>query len=193
MATLAHAFLAQALTGDTGNRLGLRDKSLSLKSYVFAQPKPGNWQFAMDFAQSQGNCGFAYTINNIRDFVPQVPLSIQLASETLAPVLRHSKFSLAKVAVEGLGRVRSHIARDASHFTNTISQVTAEFDDRFFVPGSPVGSAGSAGGQSLDYMPVGVVIAGTPNTSPGPKDDLLWEHHAGHYRLLVEGLGEVYP
>jgi hypothetical protein len=81
IATLVHAFLHYAITADPTNKFGLRDSGYTLKSEVFAQPKPGNWQFAMDFAQIAGSHGTAFVINNDLDWVPQVPLSLEFFDE----------------------------------------------------------------------------------------------------------------
>jgi len=60
---------------DPKDKFGLRDSGFTLKSDVFAQPKPGNWQFAMDFSRIAGSKGTAFVINNNLDWVPQTPLS----------------------------------------------------------------------------------------------------------------------
>jgi hypothetical protein len=75
LATLAHAFLHYAIIDPT-DKFGLRDRGFTLKSYVFAQPKPGNWQFAMDFSRIAGSKRTGFVINNNLDWVPQTPLSI---------------------------------------------------------------------------------------------------------------------
>jgi hypothetical protein len=52
MATMTHAFFHYAMKDATAteNLLDLYGKNYKLKSYVFAQPKPGNFAFAADFA-----------------------------------------------------------------------------------------------------------------------------------------------
>lgn len=80
IATLVHAFLHYAIA-DPANPFGLHSNGFTLKSYVFAQPKPGNWQFAMDFARIAGSKGTAFVINNDWDWVPQTPLSIEFFDE----------------------------------------------------------------------------------------------------------------
>src|SRR5208283_141394 len=47
LATLAHAFFYYAAQE---GRFGVPEMKLKLRSYVFAQPKPGNTQFTLDFA-----------------------------------------------------------------------------------------------------------------------------------------------
>jgi len=85
IATLIHAFLHYAITDPT-DRFGLRDSGFTLKSYVFAQPKPGNWQFAMDFSRIAASRGTAFVINNNLDWVPQTPLSIEFFDEPGAAI-----------------------------------------------------------------------------------------------------------
>lgn len=79
IASLLHAFLHYSDRPDN-RQYGLAAKGFKLHSYVFAQPKPGDWRFALDFARniSNGASGeTAYVINNVNDWVPQVPLTIE--------------------------------------------------------------------------------------------------------------------
>ena len=81
IATLLHALLYHAshpFVTDTPFGKAIHAKKFSFKSYVFAQPKPANWQFCQDFAQIAGNQGLAICINNSRDWVPQVPFALGL-------------------------------------------------------------------------------------------------------------------
>jgi hypothetical protein len=79
IATLLHAFLHYS--GSPNNKqYGLASKGFKLRSYVFAQPKPGDWRFLLDFTRniaSETSGESAYVINNVNDWVPQVPLTIQ--------------------------------------------------------------------------------------------------------------------
>jgi hypothetical protein len=76
VAVLAHAFLYQAqYYPDGGDPFGLRDKAYSLKSYTFAQPRPGNLQFALNFARMTGGGATSFAINNTIDPVPMVPVT----------------------------------------------------------------------------------------------------------------------
>ncbi len=80
IATLLHAFLHHRASEKNGY-YGLADAKFKLTSYVFAQPKPGDWQFAMDFARGLANRGeTAFVINNANDWVPQVPLTVEWPS-----------------------------------------------------------------------------------------------------------------
>ncbi|MDE2060220.1 MAG: lipase family protein [candidate division NC10 bacterium] len=189
LATLAHAFLNHALTGsDDKNSFGLKGKNFSLKSYVFAQPKPGNWQFAMDFAEGIGNQDLAYTINNTSDWVPQVPLSIQLVSETLQPIATASGHWFANSALNFLARIRRSASSQVSKLTNYKENITKNFDDRYFVDAGQFSQTGY-GGSSLDYMPVGNLRAFRPKNDMKAGDgDLFWEHHLARYKELLDAL-----
>lgn len=83
IATLLHSFLLER-KAPINEGYGLSKKHLKIYSYVFAQPKPGDWNFAMDFSRSlyrANDDAFAYVINNTWDWVAQAPLSVQWPSE----------------------------------------------------------------------------------------------------------------
>ncbi len=80
IAALLHAFLHYAINHPT-DRYHLANRGYSLKSYFFAQPKPGNWQFGMDFASIASSRGTSFTVNNAQDWVTQVPLAVQFLDE----------------------------------------------------------------------------------------------------------------
>jgi hypothetical protein len=93
IATLLHAFLHNR-AADKNKYYGLGTKRFKLRSYVFAQPKPGDWQFAMDFSRglyAGGNDEFAYVINNANDVVPQVPFTIQWLTQGFDQILKDWK------------------------------------------------------------------------------------------------------
>jgi hypothetical protein len=88
LATLLHSFLMNRAQPNNA-AYGLSGKGFKIQSYVFAQPKPGNWDFAMDFSRALFESGgSAYVINNSWDWVPQAPLSVQWPSEFTARVLQ---------------------------------------------------------------------------------------------------------
>ena len=83
IATLLHALLYYSSREGLETPLGkaLSAKQFDIKSYVFAQPKPGNWQFAQDFAEIAGNQGRLLCLNNSRDWVTQVPFAYGLVDD----------------------------------------------------------------------------------------------------------------
>lgn len=72
MAALTHSFLHYQM-GDS--RFGLKPNQYILKSYMFAQPKPGNVLYSLDFHLIAPDN--AWTFNNILDVVPRVPLTAE--------------------------------------------------------------------------------------------------------------------
>ena len=217
IATLLHAFVFHAVKGCTAieencvnDRFGLKGKSFGLKSYVFAQPKPGNWQFAMDFANAVGNSGYAYTVDNIKDWVPQLPLSVQLLDETLDEVLANSN-PAAKAPQNIVGGVvkdiRRGIAAHTAKLTAAIIGKQNHLDPAYF--SAAIGGMKQASsvwykpwtwfndpepmgaGSSINYAPAGVVLAVRPGPSDiAPPGDELWEHHTLRYVRMVDALGQ---
>lgn len=197
VATLIHAFIYYA-TVDEHNpyQLGFAGKS-ALKSYLFAQPKPGNLQFAQDFARIAAET--AFVINNDRDPVPQVPLSL----ETVAEVAKYVEEDNADVDV---GSVLDDIAETLTNAKNGVRGAIAELftghvaDDfegtgvaasveRYFGD-SPV-SLLDTRAKSLNYtlagqlIPVFGLVKGGNCYTIGERPDMLLQHHATSYRKLI--------
>ncbi len=55
----------------------LTAKRYIYKTYLYAQPKPGNSHFGRDFERIVSNCATGFCITNTQDWVPQVPLTLQ--------------------------------------------------------------------------------------------------------------------
>ena len=199
MATLIHSFLYYALT-DPKDRYGLKDQlnTDQLKSYVFAQPKPGNLQYAQDFARiTKDN---AYVINNDRDPVPQLPLSL----ETIAEVTQYIAEDNDNVAV---GDWLNHVIESFSHTTNTLRNKLADmFTDKLADKFKYANIEGSinryfpasdekpyvALAHSLNYTLAGQLVPvfglekGGAQYPIGSYVDRLLQHHATSYRLLIQ-------
>ncbi len=206
VATLLHSFLHYACAenkyllvaeenradfADCGN-FGLTGKDFQIKSYVFAQPKPGNWRYAMDLAQIAGNAGRFYAVNNYDDPVPQVPFAIQFLSD-----------SLTKQEMDALGRplrfleffvkLSNSIRRglsgaiDEAELDDKMNR-QAHIDPAFANSGS---KDAANGGSSLNFTPAGHVIAVRAGKRDdeaylkvAPYDDFLREHHLWRYDQL---------
>jgi hypothetical protein len=103
MATLVHAFLFNALSvaeSSPEDPLGLKGERYRLKSYAFAEPKPGNYPFAAEFARYTQGPDTAIVINNDIDPVPKVPMTMQTTADLETDF--HGKFLVANV-VRSLG------------------------------------------------------------------------------------------
>ncbi|MDT4329169.1 MULTISPECIES: hypothetical protein [unclassified Methylomonas] len=195
VATLIHAFLYYA-TSDEHNpyQLAFTAKP-ALKSYLFAQPKPGNLQFSQDFARIAAET--AYVINNDRDPVPQVPLSLETVSE-VAEFVEEDNVSVggpldhvidavtsAKNAIRGsIAEVfTGHLADD---FEETGIAASVE---RYF--GDTAIELPDLKPKSLNYtlagqlIPVFGLTKGGDCYTIGDRPDILLQHHATSYRKLI--------
>jgi hypothetical protein len=190
VATLVHAFLHYALA-DAKDKFQIAHKGYALKSYVFAQPKPGNWQFAMDFARIANGQGFV--INNDRDWVPQVPLSIQFLDEPGTYLVGQltSQPSLTGlinlgVGIGDLGFGVGQRAAIALHIQNdtikaAVRRMTIDphdLDAR--LPELPA--------YSINYALAGtqVPVFGSASSRIVLDGTAMAEHHGPNYRILLE-------
>lgn len=202
IATLVHAFLHYALT-DPSDRYGLNAKALQLKSYLFAQPKPGNAQFGIDFARIAGSRGAAFVINNHLDPVTKVPLTNQTLAEAVYDTLAESAMQgmgAKRVVIKGLGGISRVIFKTRNQIAEWVGNKTAKlyhqhemdqidthyFDDLPPIADTPV--------NSLNYSVCGTLVplfgvfdGGDlyPPAQPGEVDFLL-QHHATTYRKLMQ-------
>ena len=199
IATLIHSFLYYALT-DPNDRYGMKNtlNPAQLKSYVFAQPKPGNLQYAQDFARiTKDN---AYVINNDRDPVPQVPLSL----ETISEVANYIEEENEDITVGGWF---NHVAESISFTSNTLrdklaDMFTDKMADKFkyanidrsitrYFPASDE-QPYVALADSLNYTLAGQLVPvfglkkGGDLYPIGNAADTLLQHHATSYRLLIK-------
>ena len=193
IATLLHAMLLHASTDATGPLAdALKPKGFQYKSYVFAQPKPGNWQFGHDYAQMAGNRGLALCLNNSRDWVPQVPLSVDLPDEvtgnpidpylaTKHPVLMEMANLLGRAAQAGrvaIGDVAQFAADRAMDYLG------AHIDGPFLSDGAVDDTA-----AYLNYVQCGRLYSLCGQVSPEEDTDALWQHHCGNYANLLAQQG----
>lgn len=189
VATLVHAFLHYALV-DQKDRYGIASRGFTLKSYVFAQPKPGNWQFAMDLARIAN--GQAFVINNDRDWVPQTPLSIQFPDEPAAYLLgqltnQPGLTGLINFGV-GIGDLglgvgqRAAIALRVQNQTIKAAVRRMNILPRYLDPLQPELPA-----YSINYAIAGTQVPVFGSSHYVPQDNTgMAEHHGPVYRMLLE-------
>lgn len=182
MATLTHAFLHDAMENATSlnNPFDLWRKNYKLKSYVFAQPKPGNFSFAADFATITQGTDNAIVINNDIDPVPQMPLTLQDLGDIDGDLPGSSLGAKALHTISGIGGdIRGLIGRVVEPF---VKKDDAGYGYYFNYPQlTPIGSDKVA--SSWNFMAAGHVIFvyGTP----GDGSDVFLQHHAWTYRDLI--------
>lgn len=200
IATLVHSFLYYALT-DQADRYQLNLKlkqaansGVQLKSYLFAQPKPGNLQYAEDFARIAKDG--SYAVNNTLDPVPQIPLTIQVPSEVLSGVadenagkgngLDRWAFDQIKALSDFNRQLRDTIAkRGADHVAQRFDEKKVNLDLHYFdgETSTPVAVT------SLNYTLSGQLIPlfGLAHYSANDNAaDVLRQHHATSYRILLQ-------
>jgi hypothetical protein len=196
IATLTHAFLHYAIADPT-DQFGLHRSGFTLKSYVFAQPKPGNWQFAMDFARIAGAKETAFVINNNWDWVPQTPLSMEYFDEPgadIAAVLHDLpgwrgvvNTAMAGTAIGMAQGSRTLIALKVADAAVKKVEDHNTFDERYLVDGLVPDSAKRA--YSINYAVAGeqVPVFGSALPVGTIKDDgVMTQHHGPTYRTLIE-------
>ena len=198
IATLVHAVLLHAATDASGAMPdALKAKSLSFKSYVFAQPKPGNWQFGHDFAQVAGNGGMALCINNSRDWVPQVPLTMDMPDEvTGSPIDPY--LSAKHPILKRLTDMVETSARDARRAVGEVAQMAADKAMAYLGQHMPAGTflldetPPDNAAPYLNYVQCGRLYSLEGQASPEESSDPLWQHHCGNYYKLLMSQGATF-
>ena len=207
IATIINSFLYYAIT-DPSDRYQLNLKlnqgnndGVQLKSYIFAQPKPGNLQYAQDVAKISQDMFF--TVNNVLDPVQQIPLTIQLPSEVLNSV---SKENLGKgnwedeLAFNALYKVSNvfKVAREkiagllANQVEKHFNQQKLDLNLEPYFPTAQVATTQpTEKANSQNYTLAGQLVPvfglyNGGNLYPGDeKADILLQHHATSYRKLL--------
>jgi hypothetical protein len=197
LATLAHAFFFYAGQED---RFTISSKNLTLKSYVFAQPKPGNYQFMQDFARITGGGATSFTFNNTLDPVPMMPPTHYFFAESFDG--DSSKKNYIKV-FRFINNSANYVRRDFSALVgNKLARKIKQTQHRetnwfCFAKELKEGSTNrTAGGVSQGFAWAGDLIplvghydGGDYYHNPVRDGNDPWiQHHATTYRRLLEDL-----
>ncbi|CAJ5405369.1 Predicted lipase [Burkholderia pseudomallei] len=128
MATLVHAFLYQAMQQPANLAFHLEDRHYQLKSYGFAQPKPGNAQFAAAFAEMTMSTDNAFVLNNTLDPIPLLPPTVEFLADAMEDMpLSVNFFSRSVRALNrGFNWVRSTISEQVDYSVASHNAVNAE-------------------------------------------------------------------
>lgn len=195
--TLAHAFFHYAAQDDL---CGLRAKALNLRSYLFAQPKPGNSQFALDFAEITGAGAHATIYTNTLDPVPKVPPTHTFLSDATEDMRGHHPWLTFLQGVESAwNHVRTTLtALTEKKLAQQIEAMQRQGHNSLYA-GEELRAKCVAAPSSLasqGYFPAGNIVPlrgkidGTEyyhNAADG-ADDVVMQHHATTYRRLLEDL-----
>lgn len=168
MATLLRSYLQyQPLADD-----------IAYKTYVFAQPKPGNDYLANDFNQLFATSGLAYRLTNSLDWVPKVPLTLELLSDMNTPnPISAFPILLIKFLERSFScTTRTVFRRGESH--RTLKDSVA--DEHRLSFGRDL--------LTLNYMPAAnpIALAGDSQVGDDHPGDMFAQHHLGVYWDLMQ-------
>ncbi len=188
MVTLVHAFLHLSMRDeDTRSNpvLGLKGKDYRLKSYGFAQPKPGDYEFSYDFAAITQRDDNAIVINNAIDAVPQVPMTLQALGD-LNDDFKGS--GATEKVIQFFSSTGSRIRRGIAVVAEPFERRSAKGYGYFYhYPDLVMNGSTTLGKDKLastwNFAPAGHVyfVYGTP----GDPKDVFLQHHAWTYRDLI--------
>jgi hypothetical protein len=122
MAALLHSLLYYAMKdGKFGfNKDQDQGQYFHIKSYGFAQPRPGNLEYSQDFSNITFRENNAIVVNNTIDVIPGIPLTVNLPHDTLQHLSRFKNVSkLAKYQIDELTN---------SDLITTVNDLTIKFD-----------------------------------------------------------------
>lgn len=173
-----------------------RLENCSIKTYVFAQPKPGNVHYAEDFESLFCGPAMAYRVTNTLDWVPEVPFTLQSPEDVDAPnplTVYASPSLLITLISKGVSDIRTLIEyHSRSHF-QAMAVAVAQTHPAAAAAGGP--SALNAVPFAADFIAsLEYVNAGTDFPLEGTPcvwaecHDSLFEHHATTYYALLRSL-----
>jgi len=182
IATLCRSFLEYSTT--------VAAKGFSYKTYVFAQPKPGNDHYGRDFDRITSNVNLGFRVTNSQDWVPQVPLSLQLLGSLNEPnILDELTGNFAfKMFTEGFDALEGHL--EEIHLAKHVPQVSAleqilKSNPSLVLPASTASAIQLV--PTLNFINCGssISLPGTPGMNPTDPKDFFWQHHAAMYHGLL--------
>jgi len=185
MATIVHAFFVNAMSAaEAGpeDPLGLRGSRYRLKSYAFAQPKPGNYAFAAEFAGYTQRPDNALVVNNHIDPVPKVPMTLESTADLDTDF--HGHLLVARI-VHSLGWPGKMLRSVVSGIADWFTRKSAEGYGNFYHWDAIKPLHEVASGASWDFVPAGRVIFVYGSAQDAPKDDTFYQHHSTTYRDLI--------
>jgi Lipase (class 3) len=204
MATLTQAFFYQAMHASRPELgFGLAGKRYRLKSYVFAQPKPGNAQFAAAFSEITLASNNAFVFNNTLDSVPALPPTIEFLADATEDIPSSGNFLSRAMRRfnHAFDWVRSSVS---THVSNRVAATNAPLNEAFYMNDALIASAdivadtvntrSSAVSQNFTSAGYVIPLRGDPRAQYDalsqvlikPDDDAFVQHHAVSYRYLME-------
>jgi hypothetical protein len=191
MATLLRSYLADAPDAPPG---------CAYKTYVFAQPKPGNGHYALDFDARFANRGLAFRVTNSLDWVPQVPFTLEFLDDIDRPNPL-SVLTFPSLLMSLLTKLLERAVSDARDLMETharahLQEKAVALARRVAPTPAPAAALLSSGFDvpvlhSLDFESAGTGIAlvGAPPSGDEQRDAFFEHHTTTYYRLLQAQLG----
>jgi Lipase (class 3) len=161
---------------------------VSYKTYVFAQPKPGDDHYAEDFESRFCNSDLAFRITNSLDWVPQVPFTIEFITDINKPnpvsVAASMPLMLA-ILQKAVDQIK--VVAEANAHARLLSAAASVAMQRAHAPTLGALKAAAPFAPTLNYVNAGTEIAliGVPCVGDECKD-AFFEHHASTYYGLIE-------
>ena len=192
MATLLRSYLQYGPNAPAG---------VSYKSYVYAQPKPGNDHYAADFESRFSNPGLGFRVTNSLDWVPQVPFTLEFLGDINEPnplsVLTRPEFMLRIASALHLKAVEK-IVDEFGHLivgreTRRVRPALLKLATAKAIPATASDTIDMPLMISFNYLNAGTNFALMGNPCVGAQcADQFFEHHAAtYYGLLAPPRGAV--
>ncbi len=206
VAVLAHALIYYALNPvDGGDPFQLKDKKYLLKSYTFAQPRPGNLQFALNFARITRGGATSFTLNNTIDPVTMLPTThsfivgafedspnntngwkvLRLLNNELNSLSNLWNSLLAKELQSQLDGIKSSQLSDYSFDPKSWGQIKKgepAISQDYVTAGNQIPLVGHTNEDIMSYY-----------EDKKDENDEFIQHHATTYRRLLEELFQLAP
>ena len=192
MATLLRSYLQYGQDAPAG---------VAYKSYVYAQPKPGNDHYAADFESRFSNPGLGFRVTNSLDWVPQVPFTLEFLGDINEPnplsVLTRPEFMLRIASALHLKAVEK-IVDEFGHLivgreTRRVRPALLKLATAKAIPATASDTIDMPLMISFNYLNAGTNFALMGNPCVGAQcADQFFEHHATtYYGLLAPPRGAV--
>lgn len=180
VATLCRSFLAHTPL--------LQEKQFAYKTYLYAQPKPGNDHYADEFNRSFSDSGLAFTLTNTEDWVPETPLTIERFHDLNDPNpldTHEAGFSLPRLMLNELEKLH---ALATAHSLTKYAEPINQLGTRLAAHNLPFPLVSQLLVESQNYSGCGtpITLTGTPGTNPGQPKDGFWQHSVEMYYRLLE-------
>jgi hypothetical protein len=165
------------------------------KTYLFAQPKPGNDHYAYDYDFVGNQSGLGFTVTNTQDWVPQVPLTFELFGDINKPnpvsVFLPSHLSLA--VLEGaIGKLKelAAVAHVAKHQPQAQALAKALKAQNLKEVTASAVSYEIPILHTLNFVNSGapIILQGVAGSNPCDPKDFFWQHHTAMYYDLLAGI-----